>query len=493
MDGKINYRHNTMTVQSLETFLNIKGGYHDGLRDVYFIRALGELPNLESVILDIDQKMESADASNQLLYQRISKFPRLVLKEDIDFYARAYDAWVKGQPITLKANILNELLKKTLAEALNSTLSIYGKVKVNCSETMHRNYTAKLLFWCDTFMRRIFSQWTERLSVKIIADNVVKMQEYLFLYLLTLLGCDVLIINNKSDIRCPEEISVLSFPLKLGPYGQTVLPEYEAREKKINNSKKSSGSAIRKNTSALIEHTEGQSGRICKQETKANQAVSNLTARTIVNSSAVNSVSDHNIQFNSDTNQAKEKSFEELAQLASSIVMIAVHNYKGEPVATGSGIIIRKNGFILTNYHVVKAGRIYAVRIEDDQEAYVTNEIIKYNPDFDLAIIRINKELKPLRIYDGKKLVRGQKVVAIGSPLGLFNSVSDGIISGFRDIKDINMIQFTAPISHGSSGGAVLNMQGDVIGISTAGIDSGQNINLAVNYETIRLFAKGFL
>ena len=88
--------------------------------------------------------------------------------------------------------------------------------------------------------------------------------------------------------------------------------------------------------------------------------------------------------------------------------------------------------------------------------------------------------------------MRGQKVVAIGSPLGLFNSVSDGIISGFREIHSVNMIQFTAPISHGSSGGAVLNMQGEVIGISTAGFDSGQNINLAVSYEDIVMFIKGF-
>ena len=83
--------------------------------------------------------------------------------------------------------------------------------------------------------------------------------------------------------------------------------------------------------------------------------------------------------------------------------------------------------------------------------------------------------------------------MAIGSPLGLFNSVSDGFISGFRNINDVAMIQFTAPISHGSSGGAVLNMQGEVIGISTAGIDSGQNINLAIGYENIQLFTNGFM
>ena len=124
----------------------------------------------------------------------------------------------------------------------------------------------------------------------------------------------------------------------------------------------------------------------------------------------------------------------------------------------------------------------------------MTSEVINYNSVIDLAIIRIKKQLKPIPLYKGrKKLVRGQKVVAIGSPLGLFNSVSDGIISGFRNINDVDMIQFTAPISHGSSGGAVLNMQGEVIGISTAGIDSGQNINLAIGYENIQLFTNGFM
>ena len=188
-----------------------------------------------------------------------------------------------------------------------------------------------------------------------------------------------------------------------------------------------------------------------------------------------------------------EKNYEELAGFASSVVMIAVIDSGGKIAGTGSGIMIGKDGYILTNNHVIKNGRFYVVRIEEDDNLYDTDEVIKYNSVFDLAIIRINKKLKPIPVYNGiNKLARGQKVVAIGSPLGLFNSVSDGIISGFRKIDNVDMIQFTAPISHGSSGGAVLNMYGEVIGISTAGIDEGQNINLAVSYECINKFIKGF-
>ena len=173
--------------------------------------------------------------------------------------------------------------------------------------------------------------------------------------------------------------------------------------------------------------------------------------------------------------------------------MIAVHDRKGDIIGNGSGIMIGREGYILTNNHVARGGSFYSVRIENDETMYKTDEIIKYNSLLDLAVIRIDRKLQPLPVYRGSRpLVRGQKVVAIGSPLGLFNSVSDGIISGFRRLNDVDMIQFTAPISHGSSGGAVLNMYGEVIGVSTAGFDEGQNINLAVGYEFINTFVRGF-
>ncbi len=174
--------------------------------------------------------------------------------------------------------------------------------------------------------------------------------------------------------------------------------------------------------------------------------------------------------------------------------MITVYDKDGKSIGAGSGIMAGRDGYILTNDHVARGGYSYSVRIENDSTEYRTDELIKYNTMLDLALLRIQRKLNPLPVYDGaKKLARGQTVVAIGSPLGLFNSVSNGIISGFRMIDGVEMIQFTAPISSGSSGGAVLNMQGDVIGISTAGFDRGQNINLAVGYENIRMFLRGFL
>ena len=123
-----------------------------------------------------------------------------------------------------------------------------------------------------------------------------------------------------------------------------------------------------------------------------------------------------------------------MAKSAESVVLIAIHNEKGEVIGSGSGIMIGRSGFILTNNHVARGGMFYSVKIEDDDRIYETDEIVKYNTIQDLAVIKIERELVPLKFYHGEKLARGQRVVAIGSPLGLFNTVSDCIISGFRTI-----------------------------------------------------------
>lgn len=196
----------------------------------------------------------------------------------------------------------------------------------------------------------------------------------------------------------------------------------------------------------------------------------------------------------SERKKQKEVSFEEVAKLANSVVMINVYDRYKKNIASGSGVIISEKGYILTNLHVIEDGYYFGISLEEQEEEYRTYKIVKYNSSHDLALIKLDKVgLKKIDIYSGEKeLVRGQKVVAIGSPLGLFNSVSDGIISGFRDIDGTEMIQFTAPISSGSSGGALLNLKGELIGVITAGFNRGQNINLAVNYKLINKFIENF-
>lgn len=174
--------------------------------------------------------------------------------------------------------------------------------------------------------------------------------------------------------------------------------------------------------------------------------------------------------------------------------MLKVFDQKDQCFKTGSGVIISDKGYVLTNLHVVNGGRYYGILLEEETDVFYTDELIKYHQDYDLAVLRMQKRRAPIPISgSGRGLVRGQKVVAIGSPLGLFNSVSDGIISGFRQLERVSMIQFTAPVSHGSSGGALLDLYGELIGLITAGYDDGQNLNLAVDYQTISQFVRGLL
>lgn len=450
MRREITYRHNIMNISSPETFLNIKGGFNGGRRDVYFVRVLGCEPDIERKISAIDEKMTDEMRKKRLFYTRVKSLPQLTSQTDMDFYVRQFAAFQAGQKMYLRNQDKAEKFGSVLGAACFEATELYRRFKKNMTESMEKNFIVKLLYWTDCVLGISLADWNERGIYKVLAEDVQKEQEYLFYYMLTLIGCDVLLLECRKDIETLDEIRKLSMTLKLGEFRALSLPEY----------------------------------RLCEHE------------RTGVNQEGETKKSKkRQVQYMqlSESGDNIEKSFEELALLASSIVMIAVYDRIGSPVATGSGIMIGRDGYILTNNHVTAGGCFFDIRIEDDKEVYRTNEVIKYNPVLDLAVIRINRGLDPLPLYRGQKeLARGQKVVAIGSPLGLFNSVSDGIISGFRKIDSVNMIQFTAPISHGSSGGAVLNMQGQIIGISTAGVNEGQNINLAVNYEDIGMFVRGF-
>ncbi len=482
MGAKIIFRHNIMAIESIETFLSVKGGFHNGLRDVYFVRGIGEPLNLVEMINDVDKKMGMEMANNRLKYVRMNSLPKIVEADDALYYSNIYEQWKKGEPFVLKNIPVSGELEKVLNEAYGMVIESFVKSKAAASDSMIKNFAAKIMYWLDTATGDSLSGWSERGCIKVIADNIIKEQEYLFFYFLTLLGCDVLLIENKCDVNAPDSLKSLSAPLPLGSFGNAspgaCIPYAPPKADSVKRKEEKSGGQMdvhsQPNKVILPERPDRQKGAVLNVNVQ----------RAVTASSRINALQGEN----------QEKTFEELARLASSIVLIAVRDQKGEVLGTGSGIMIGRGGYILTNNHVTAGGSSFSVRIEDDEEDYGTDEIIKYNSVTDLAVIRISRELNPLPIYRGsRKLVRGQKVVAIGSPLGLFNSVSDGIISGFRNINNVDMIQFTAPISHGSSGGALLNMQGEVIGISTAGIDSGQNINLAIGYESILLFANGFL
>ncbi len=490
---EINYRHNIMDIGSISTFARVRGGYNQGNRDVYFIRATGGNDTLIRDIQEMDVLLDTAMEHRQLLYKRVGHLPMDIDEAERQYYFNSYENWIASNCTSMKIHMQsdNEEFCTVFGAALKTAEMAYDKVKVGNTPSIKRNFIIKLMRWTDFILKDYPIKWNERSCIKIIADNVVKVQEYLFYYMLTLIGADVLLIQTTKDIEIADWLQNYSKKLVLGDYVPWSLPEYEhtaAAEQKVGKNEamdvsQSSGEAVQNSQGAVRVNIPEHAGRR-KSADAAEMGKPVQTAQPV------------KMQQNppvAATSHSKEKSFEELALLASSIVMITIYNQNGEPMGSGSGIMIGEKGYILTNYHVVREGCFFSVQIEDDETVYKTDEIIKYHSVLDLAIIRIPRRLNPLPIYNGSAgLVRGQKVVAIGSPLGLFNSVSDGIISGFRTIDSVDMIQFTAPTSPGSSGGAVLNMSGEVIGISTAGIDRGQNLNLAVLYGDIGLFIKGF-
>ena len=171
---------------------------------------------------------------------------------------------------------------------------------------------------------------------------------------------------------------------------------------------------------------------------------------------------------------------------ADSVFMLEVYDARNNQIAVGSGFVIFQPDLMATNYHVIEDGA-YIVAVGDDMDRYVVEEVCVANKKLDLAILRFSpaKSIAPLPYDASDNLKRSQTVVTIGSPAGLKNTVSLGNISAFFEQDSKNWIQFTAPISSGSSGGVLLNDQGKVIGITTATYATAQNVNLAVRVSTL--------
>ena len=176
------------------------------------------------------------------------------------------------------------------------------------------------------------------------------------------------------------------------------------------------------------------------------------------------------------------------AKAAKSVFYIEVFDENGkEPIGSASGFFIDDSGIAVTNFHVIRG--IYSAAITmTDGSKHKVEKVIGYDEEKDIAILKIEGSgFDALRLGDSDKIVSGEKVYAIGSPKGLENTISEGIISSTsREINGQKMIQITTPISDGSSGGALFNSKCQVIGITTGGISDGQNLNLAVPINTMK-------
>jgi S1-C subfamily serine protease len=167
------------------------------------------------------------------------------------------------------------------------------------------------------------------------------------------------------------------------------------------------------------------------------------------------------------------------AQARPSVVLITALN--GETaLGHGSGFFVRQDGLLVTNRHVIEGATALRVQLASG-EIYDRVLFVSEDERRDIVVLRIpGVGLTPLKIADDREIQVGDPVYVVGNPLGLEGTFSDGLVSARRTLDGVVLIQITAPISPGSSGGPVLDTRGRVIGVATLSMREGQNLNLAV-------------
>ena len=175
-----------------------------------------------------------------------------------------------------------------------------------------------------------------------------------------------------------------------------------------------------------------------------------------------------------------------VAELARSVVTIEVDRLDGS--ATGSGVILDPNGLIATAAHVIAGSTAGRARLTSGQ-VFKIEGVVDVDPQLDVALVRVAGFQMPTAILGNSDSVQlGQRLLAIGSPIGLAATVTDGLLSALRNDEGRVLLQISIPVSHGSSGGPIFTERGEVIGLVVSGFraDVAQNINFALPINYVR-------
>lgn len=234
--------------------------------------------------------------------------------------------------------------------------------------------------------------------------------------------------------------------------------------------------------------------------------VYSTSAKTIIDSDTIANISEivSKSVVNIDTSIDNSKKPQEKKTFNFGGVELNIPNIIPEQkTGTGSGIVIKSDGYILTNHHVVKNADRITVTLKDDETKY-EGKLIAYDHYSDLAIIKIETKNLPVAKFGVSKTLRpGDWVIAIGSPLGLGHTVTLGIISALSRHVGVSFgaaqgafkyIQTDAAINPGNSGGPLVNLNGEVIGINTFIIgQNAQNLNFAIPSDYVSSIADKLL
>jgi len=191
-----------------------------------------------------------------------------------------------------------------------------------------------------------------------------------------------------------------------------------------------------------------------------------------------------------------EKSVRELVnQLGEAVVQVRT------PGGLGSGFIINEDGYLITNFHVIEGETQISVEVyhqKDDQlerKVYKQVSIVAMNKFQDLSLLKIDDKDAPkfarVPMGDSELLAVGEKVFAIGSPLGLERTVTEGILSTkTRQLQGELYLQTTAQINPGNSGGPLFNLRGEVVGVTNMKLLFGEGLGFAIPVEAVKYFLK---
>jgi tetratricopeptide (TPR) repeat protein len=191
---------------------------------------------------------------------------------------------------------------------------------------------------------------------------------------------------------------------------------------------------------------------------------------------------------------AQDQLPELVRRIKPSAVAVETYDVRGEKLSRGSGFFIDTDR-VVTNRHVID--NAYRAEVHSSNgNIYPVKGVVAVDAEGDIALLKVDippNQVRPLPL-DKTSPQEGESIVVIGNPFGLEGSVTNGIVSAVRDIPTFGrIIQITAPISPGSSGSPVVNMQGQVIGVATLQITGGQSINFAIPSERISQLQSGAL
>lgn len=165
-----------------------------------------------------------------------------------------------------------------------------------------------------------------------------------------------------------------------------------------------------------------------------------------------------------------------------SVVAVTVGDGTGADIGRASGVVVGASDLVITNYHVVEDANEASVRTVSGGEHAVAG-VLQIDERADLALLHVpGLNAPPIALHDGAAIEVGDRVIALGSPQGLEGTVSEGIISAVRRLPQMQVpvLQTTAPLSEGSSGGALISAEGQLVGVTTLVSKTGQNLNFAV-------------